>query len=134
MPKCACSGQIIVISKAQATFNFLVSGNAFTDRSVVQEDAENEDESCLEQSHEMSAMSSSAASAKDEEQSEEEALLVDPEDSTKSPDTFLGKLCSLQMIFVIHCPIHLSPTQSLTKNVCAHKLLVLHSYFHCQIF
>lgn len=40
-------------------------------------------------------MSSSAASAKDEEQSEEETLSLDPEDSTKSQDTRLGRLCSL---------------------------------------
>ena len=46
----------------------------------------------------MNAMSSSAASAKDEDQTEEETLSLDTEDSTKSQDTLLGKLCSLMIV------------------------------------
>ena len=78
-------------SCSQATFTFLVSENTCTDGSV-QEDDDNEDESCLEQSNEINDMSSRAANTKDEEQTEEETLSLDPEDSTKSQDTLLGKL------------------------------------------
>ena len=78
----------------KATFKFLASENTCTD-GFGQEDDENEDESCLEQSHEVNAISSSTASAKDVDQTEEETMSLDTEGSTKSQDTLLGKLCPL---------------------------------------
>ena len=85
------SRQIFLISYSQSTFTFLVSENTCTDGSV-QDNSENEDESCLEPSNEINAMSSRAVSVKDEEHTEEETLSHDLEDTTRPQDTLLGKL------------------------------------------
>ena len=83
---------IIFVSYSQANFKFHVSENTCTDRFVVHEDSKNENESCLEQHHEINAMSSSPASTciKDEEQSGEETLSLDPEDNTRTQDKLFG--------------------------------------------
>ena len=82
---------MFIIIRQISNFKFHVSENACTDRFVVQEDTENEQESCLEQCLEINAISSSPASTKDEGQLGEGTLSLDPEDNTKTQDTLLGK-------------------------------------------
>lgn len=85
------SRQMLLISYSQSTFTFLVSENTCTDGSI-QENSDNEDESCLEPGNEINAVPLRDVSAKDEDNTEEETLSHDLEDITRPQDTLLGKL------------------------------------------